>query len=215
MIVWDQFVDLLRAGIFAYAQVCGGNLGMGIIAVTLLVRMALLPLTLRIARLSAGHQDAMRKLKPELQKIRSRFKDRPNVLAEEMRRLFEKEGVSTIPLGGCAGTLIQLPFLVGLFSAVRRCVMAGGQFLWIRNIAKPDLLISLGVTALTYLSITLGGNYADQNKTLMIVIPTVVTFIVIARMSAGIGLYWGISSLVNLLQTLIIRREKLLAARVL
>ena len=212
MVVWDQFVDLLRDAIFAYAQACGGNLAFGIIAVTFLVRVAIFPLSLRLARFSAVHQERMRKLKPKLDSIRTRFKNRPKRLAEETRRLFEKEGISSMPLVGCVGTLVQMPILLGLFSAVRRCVAAGGRFLWIRNIAKPDFLLTLAVTALTYVTVLLGANSGDQNKTLMILVPTILTFFILLRMSSGIGLYWGVSSLVGLLQSFIIRREKAIAA---
>ena len=212
MVVWDQFVDLLRAAIFAYAQVCGGNLGVGIVAVTLLVRMAMFPLTLRLARLSAAHQELMRKLKPELDNIRARFKNRPQRLAQETRRVYQREGVSPLPLVGCAGALVQAPILLGLFSAVRRCVAAGGRFLWIRNIAGPDFLLTVAVTVLTYVTVALGAGSADQNRALMIAVPTIVTFLVLSKLSAGIGLYWGVSGLVSLLQAAIIRRERLIKA---
>ncbi|MFC1597731.1 YidC/Oxa1 family membrane protein insertase [Planctomycetota bacterium] len=206
MVVWDQLVDLLRTAIFAYSQACGGNLGIGIVAVTLLVRMAMLPLTLRLARLSAAHQETMRKLKPELDRIRKRFKRKPERLARETRRVFEREGVSPVPLKGCLGTLVQMPVLLALFSAVRRCVRAGGRFLWIRNISKPDFILTLGVAALTYATVSLGVHSADENKTLMIAVSTILTFFVLLKMPAGIGLYWGVSSLVSLLQTAIVRR---------
>jgi YidC/Oxa1 family membrane protein insertase len=213
MLVWGQCVDLLRAAIFAYAQACGGNLGIGIVAVTFLVRMAMLPLTLRLARLSAAHQEAMRKLKPELDRIRKRFKNKPERMAHETKRLFEREGVSPLPLKGCLGTVVQMPVLLAMFSAVRGCVAAGGRFLWIRNIAKPDFVLTLAVTALTYATIALGASSTEHNKALMIAAPTIITFFVLSRMAAGIGLYWGASSLVSLLQAVVIHRERLAAER--
>ena len=81
MLIWDQFVDLLRAAIFAYSQALGGNLSTGIVAVTFLVRMAMFPLTLRLARINAAHQKLVRKLKPELDSIRERFNDNPERMA--------------------------------------------------------------------------------------------------------------------------------------
>jgi len=206
MFVWDQFVDLLRAAIFAYSQACGGSVGTGIVAVTLLVRLAMLPLTLRLARLSAAHQGAMRKLKPERDKLKSRFRDRPDRLAEETRRLFQREGVSPLPVGGCAGMLVQVPIFLGLFTAVRRCAALGGRFLWIRNIARPDLLLTAAVTALTSATLIVGAHGPDQNKWLMATVSAIVTFIVLVTMPAGVGLYWGASGLVSLLQSALIRR---------
>ncbi|MGO9111141.1 MAG: YidC/Oxa1 family membrane protein insertase [Thermoguttaceae bacterium] len=209
MVVWDQCVDLLRAAIFAYSQACGGNLGIGIVAVTFLVRMAMFPLTLHLARLSAAHQELMCKLKPELDRIRERFRNKPERMAQETQRLFEREGVSPLPLKGCLGTVVQMPIFLALFAAVRGCVGAGGRFLWIRNIARPDFVLTAVVTALTYATVALGASPAVQNKALMIAVPTMITFFVLLRMSAGIGLYWGVSSMVSLFQTAMIRRARL------
>jgi YidC/Oxa1 family membrane protein insertase len=208
MLVWDQFVDLLRAAIFAYSQACGGNVGTGIVTVTLFVRMAMLPLTLRLARMSAAHQETMRKLKRELDRIKSRFRDRPDRMAEETRRLFLREGVSPLPLGGCAGMLVQLPILLGLFTAVRRCAALGGRFLWIRNIAKPDFLLTAAVTSLTSATLIVGAHSSDQNRMLMAAVSAIITFIVLVTMPAGVGLYWGASGLVSLLQSALIRRAR-------
>jgi len=206
MVIWDQLVDLLRTAIFAYSQACGGNVGMGIVVVTFLMRMAMLPLTLRLARVSAVHQETMRRLKPELDRIRKRFRSKPERLARETRRVFQREGVSPVPLKGCLATLAQMPVLLALFSAVRACVAAGGRFLWIGNIAKPDFVLTLAVTALAYVTAALGLHSAEENKSLLIAVPTILTFFVLLKMSAGIGLYWGVSSLVSLLQTALVRR---------
>ena len=57
-VLWDQAVDVLRESILAYAYVFNGNLGAGILTVTFLARLALMPVTLRLARLTAAHHDA-------------------------------------------------------------------------------------------------------------------------------------------------------------
>src|SRR5687768_16683913 len=128
MILWEKYVDLLRAAIFAYSQACGGNLGIGIVAVTFLMRMAIFPLTLRLARHAAAHQALMRQLKPKLEEIRARFKNQPKEIATQTQQLFERRGLTAKSLGGCLGTLVQMPILLGLFSAVRGCAAAGGRF---------------------------------------------------------------------------------------
>jgi YidC/Oxa1 family membrane protein insertase len=211
MFVWDQFVDLLRVAIFAVAQSLGGNIGAGIAGVTLLIRLALLPITLRLARASHAQQELMRRLKPELDKIRSRHKSRPDQIAAETQRLFQRHGVSPLPLSGCLGALAQTPIFLGLYSAVRKCAAAGGRFFWIPNIALPDFLLTLAVTAVTCATVTLGASSADQNRATMIALPTLLTFFFLANLAAGIGIYWGASSLVGLWQAAILRRERISA----
>ena len=69
MILWDHVVDILRESILAYAQVCNGNLGYGILVVTFLARLA--PLGLRLAKMAQAHQQAMQKIQPELDALRT------------------------------------------------------------------------------------------------------------------------------------------------
>jgi len=213
MIVWTDLVDLFRAAIFAYSQACGGNLGWGIMAVTFLVRGVMLPLTLRMARAADAHRKLMQKLKPELEKVQTRYRNDPARLARETRRLYEREETSPLPLKGCLGNLVQMPILLALFQAVRDTVRAGGRFFWIGNIAKPDIFIAAVVTAITGVTAAVSGNAGEQNSLLTIAIPTLLTFVVLFRLSAGVGLYWGVSSLVNLFQAIILRRERLAAER--
>jgi YidC/Oxa1 family membrane protein insertase len=207
MFVWDQFVDLLRIAIFSVAQVFGGNIGAGIASVTLAVRLALLPITLHMARASQAQQEALRRLKPELDGIRSRHKNQPEQMARETQLLFQRNGVSPFPLKGCLGTLAQAPILIGLYSAVQKSVAAGGRFLWIPNIALPDFVLTFGVTVATYMTVVLGGNAADENRRVMIAVPTFVTFFILGKLAAGVGIYWGTSSLVGLVQAAILRRS--------
>jgi hypothetical protein len=54
--MWDSFVEILRATIFSVAHLCGGSLGGGIMLVSAGVRLALLPLTLRLARRAREQQ---------------------------------------------------------------------------------------------------------------------------------------------------------------
>ena len=206
MLIWNQFVVLLQALIFACSQACGGNIGTGIFLVTLLVRVTLLPLTIRLARISNAHQELMRKLKPELDSIRAKFKDKPQRLARETQRVFEREGASPVPYQGCLGSLAQLPIVLALFSAVRGCAAAGGRFFWVRNIAKPDVVLTVVVTAITFATTLLAANSTDQPKALTVAVPTILTFFVLFKISAGIGVYWGASSLVSLLQAAMLRR---------
>src|SRR5262245_12687280 len=115
MAIWTEVVDVLREAMFAYAQMSHGNLAHGIMAVTFLARLALLPLTLRLARGAAIQQKAMHRLRPELDAVRARFKDDPPALARETQRILSREGVSMIPAAGCAGMLLQTPVLLALY----------------------------------------------------------------------------------------------------
>ena len=131
MLLWNQVVEILRESIFAYTQACNGNLGAGILAVTFLARLALLPLGIRLARAAADQQRAMARLQPGLDALRTAHKGNPKRLAEETNRLMAREGVSPFSLAGGVGNLVQIPAVLALYSAVRQAATVGGRFLWI------------------------------------------------------------------------------------
>ena len=73
--MWGSFVELLRAAIFGAAHVCGGSLGSGVLLVSAVVRLALLPLTLRLARRAREQQAKLATLKPQLDALQRRYAD--------------------------------------------------------------------------------------------------------------------------------------------
>ena len=195
MMLWSQVVEILRESIFAYAQACNGNLGAGILAVTFLARLALLPLAMRLARAAADQQRAMAQLQPALEALRRTHKDDAKRLAEETSRLLAREGVSPFSLGGCLGALVQIPVFVALYSAVQQASALGGRFLWIRDLAKPDWPVAIAATIFTLLATATGAASPSQSRALMLGITAAVTMSVLWKLASGVGLYWALSSL--------------------
>jgi YidC/Oxa1 family membrane protein insertase len=208
MLLWSHTVDVIREAMFAYAQISNGNVAYGIMAVTFLARLALLPLTIRLATAAAAQQEAMRRVAPELEEVRKEFKKEPARLAEETRRIFAREGVSMIPRAGCIGALLQAPVFLALFDAVRQCAAAGGRFLWIRDISRPDIALAVLVAALTAGSMAAGPqtDIPAQQRQLLLIMPALFTLLALWQMAAGVGLYWGVSSVVGVAQGVIVRR---------
>jgi YidC/Oxa1 family membrane protein insertase len=208
MTLWTEAVDVLREAMFLYAQATSGNLAHGILAITFLVRLILLPLTVRLAATGAHHQGILRKLKPELDRVRETWKADPRRMAEETQRVLTREGVSMVPTAGCLGMLAQAPVFLALFDAVRQVAAVGGRFAWVRDIAKPDAALSVVVAALTAASVAAGPQVdaAWSQRLLLVALPAVVTLVALWHMAAGVGLYWGASSVVGIAQGLLVRR---------
>src|SRR5262245_23402580 len=155
---WDQIVAVLRESIFAYAQVCNGNLGLGILIVTFLARLALLPLGIRMGRAAAAHQRALARLQPELDRIKAKYRANPQKVAEETQRVLAREKLSLVPLAGCLGNLAQVPVFVALYASVRKAAASGGRFLWVRNLSQPDFLVAAAAAIFKFLDVILGSN---------------------------------------------------------
>lgn len=98
---------------FIYAIVPGGDFGVAIIIFTVIVRFAMYPLVKRQL-----HQTRMmRKLQPELKKIKKAANGNRQLEAMEMMELYKRYGVS--PFRSIGILLIQLPIFIGLFYSIR------------------------------------------------------------------------------------------------
>jgi len=89
---------------------------LAIIILTLLVRVVLIPLTVKQIRSMA----AMNKLQPELKRLQQKYKGDRQKLNEEMMKLYREHGVN--PLGGCFPLLMQAPVFIALYSVLRSAV---------------------------------------------------------------------------------------------
>jgi YidC/Oxa1 family membrane protein insertase len=204
---WDQIVDTLRESMIAYAYVFNGNYGAGILAVTFLARLALLPITLRLARVVSAYQARLRKIQAELDEIKRRFANDSQQLNREVRSLFAREGISPVSTAGCLGA-IAAPVVIALYSAVRQVAMLGGRFGWIRNISRPDSFLTVIVAAISAVTIVASPSSSPESRHFMMVLSTVMTIVVLSKMSAGVALYWGMSNAFGVAQGLIAQRYR-------
>lgn len=87
----------------------GHSVGAAIIVLTLIVRLVLYPLTAK----SIIAQREMKKLEPELKKLREQHKEDKKKLAEHTMALYQEKGVT--PFSGCLPMLVQIPIVIGLY----------------------------------------------------------------------------------------------------
>lgn len=207
--MWAGFVELLRAGIFAAAHVCGGSLGGGILLVSAGVRLALLPLTLRLARNARAQQAKLATLKPEIEALQRRLANDPGRLFRETRALHAKHGIRLLTPSGLLGMAIQFPVLGGLFAAVRTGLGAKVRFLWIGDLARPDGALLLMATALTAWGISSAPNSPGQttSQTPMLVVGVLLTAAFLWTASSAVALSAGAGSLVSVLQNWLVSRD--------
>jgi len=95
------------------------NYAIAIIVLTVLIRLAMLPLDMQNRR----NQAKMSRLGPEIQSLQKRYANNPQMMQRKQRELYNKIGYK--PMMGCIPMLIQLPFLFAFFGAMR--VLASEQ----------------------------------------------------------------------------------------
>lgn len=186
-------------------QSLGGSLGWAIVSLSLGIRVALLPLTITLARRAERSQEIMRALQPEIEQLRKKFKGKPERFFEEMRKLYKKHDFSPLDIGTLAGSLVQFPVFGMLYTAIRSSLSAKGAFLWMRSLASPDFYLTMLILALIGVSACLMLSVSEQARGTHIVIQVAVTFFVVWKLAAGLSLYWLSSGAVTLFQTLWLR----------
>ena len=188
-----QFLALLLTTTDKYV----GNFGVSIIVVTILIKIALLPLTLKQDK----SMKEMKKIQPELEKLKEKYANDKQMLNIKTMELYKEHKVN--PLGGCLPLLLQLPILFALFGVLRSGIIpADSSFLWLKLTDKdPYYILPILNGAVSFFQQKLMGS-ADSNpqmKNMMYIFPIMMIYISY-RMPSGLQLYWLTSSLLAVVQ---------------
>lgn len=180
-----------------------GNFGLAIIGVTILMKIILLPLTLKQDK----SMKSMKKLQPELDKIKEQYKGDSKMLNQKTMELYQKHKVN--PAGGCLPLLVQLPILWALFGVLRGGIVPqDSTFLWMQ-LVQPDpyyiLPVLNGVVSFVQQKV-MGSSDNPQMKNMMYMFPIMMVFISY-KMPAGLQIYWLTSSLAGVIQQYLIMKK--------
>src|SRR3546814_512909 len=104
------------------------------LAVTVLVKLLFFPLAYK----SYVSMSAMKKLQPEMTKLRERYADNREAMQKELMALYKKEKVN--PAAGCLPILLQIPVFFSLYKVLYITIeMRHAPFFgWIHDLSAPD-----------------------------------------------------------------------------
>ena len=175
------------------------NYGWAIVLLTLIIRLLLLPFTLRAERSMKRGADMGRKL----QALERKYKDNPEQLEQEKLALLKKEGFG---MGGCLGILVQIPVLIALSYVLRNAIqLYRAPFIgWIKDLSIPDPFYVLPV--LVGVSMISGGNPRDMQQRLATLIGALILAAFSATWPAGLTLYLFVSTAAGVAQSYLQRR---------
>lgn len=212
---WDQLIYWF-ASVIQFLSI-NGQIGIGIILFTILIRTLLLPLF----QIQINSSRKMQELQPKLKALQAEYPgtdmESRQQLYEATQALYKENGVSMrssmIPL------LIQMPILLALFQALTRVeVLKVGHFLWL-NLGEPDPIFVLPVLAagFTFLSTWLTNKSAIEKNMAMTVMTfamPVMIFLFALPAASGVSLYWTVSNAYQVVQTLVFNNPfKIIAER--
>ena len=218
---WTAILALAFLRTLKFFHLIAPNYGIDIILLTLAIRTALLPMSIRSQR----SMIRMQRLQPQIQKIRDKFKDDQERLQREMVDLYKRNHVN--PLGGCAPMVLQLPIFIGLYEALLNAVeLRHSPFVgWISDLSAPDCLLIPGMPKLplthcggipvlvllmglsTFLQQWMMPQSPDPNQQRMMMLSPVIFTVMLVNFPAGLSLYYFASNLLGIAQQFVLNRE--------
>jgi YidC/Oxa1 family membrane protein insertase len=210
--VFKPLVQLLH-WVLVHLHGYGFTWGLSIIALTVIVRLILIPLTFRQFRSA----QAMAALQPHLKELQKKHKGDKAKLQQETMRLYQENKVN--PFASCLPMILQLPVFFSLYYAVSgragyldkvtTAAIHNASFLWLPHLGERDpyyvLLVIYVISQLVSTELMLTPTTDKQQKMLMRFMPVAFVFILF-RFPSGLFLYWITTNLWTIAQQLIIKR---------
>lgn len=223
MEIWNLIIqNPIDNILIVLANVFGGSFGLAIIAITVIVRLAILPLTLRQLRSTR----AMQEVQPKLKELQKKYGNDRQKMSEETMKLYKEHGIS--PLGCIWPMLIQLPIWIAIFQSIRQVLAAtpgdllglsshlyswavvnqtvplDNSFLWLNlAVSDPYFILPILVFATMWVQQRMSAqpnpdpSQRSSNLMMQIMFPALFAFIT-ATMPSGLGVYFVISAVVGI-----------------
>jgi len=219
--VLQPLIDVAQSILNFWHDSAGLSWGVSIIMLTVVIRLAILPLTFKQVR----SMQELQRLQPEMKRIQERFKEDRQRMNQEMMKLYQEHKVN--PLGSCLPILLQLPFFIALFyllqddlrqdicgQTAKPCdeVASGSaEFLFISDLtdqATGGVLVALIViyVATQLISMLITTVTADPTqRRIMLALPFIFVIFVI-NFEAGLIVYWITTNVWTIGQQLLVRK---------
>ena len=200
MELWTLWLDTLSNLMNLLTSRLGLDLGVAIVIATVLLRVALLPISWPAAYRGCLRQKKMSILQPELALLREQYADKPDLYLKRMQALYAENGLTLLDGKSLLGSLVQMPVLLGMFQVLRN-IGEGVRFLWVSNLLKPDLLLAVLAGLTTVLMIAVNPDLPDQMRLIMILVPSILAIVAALKFGSALSLYWIASNCFSALHT--------------
>jgi len=182
-----------------------GNCGWSIVLLTVLVKLVLFPLSAKAYKSMAR----MRKLGPEMQRLKEMYGDDRQKMSQEMMKFYQKEKIN--PLGGCLPILIQMPVFIALYWMLLESVeLRHAPFMfWIQDLSVKDpfFILPILMGASMFVQQMLNPTPPDPMQAkIMKMLPIIFTFFFL-WFPAGLVIYWVVNNIISVAQQYYITRK--------
>jgi len=169
-------------------------------------------------------QNKMKKLKPEIDALKEKYKNDKSTQQAEMMKLYTSNNINPLSsLGGCLPLLIQFPVFIALYFALLYSIdLRHSSFLWINDLSQPEYLFDVLGIPFRILPLLMGISWFFSQKLtpmtspgseamemqmkLMQFMPIIFT-VMFWGLPSGLILYWTVSNILSIGQQLYINRQ--------
>jgi YidC/Oxa1 family membrane protein insertase len=227
------YQPLFNGLVLLYNYIPGKDFGLAIIFLTLIIRTAIYPISIK----AVNSQKNLQKLQPKIQEIQKKYKDDKEKQAKETLELYKKEKIN--PFSSIFLALIQLPILIALYrvfwqglnpeelSNLYQFVISPGAinsfFLGIIDLSKPNIILAFVAGMVQYFQTKMlipknkdkelnkkKGDMQDfaqvMQKQMTYFFP-IITVVILLGLPSALGLYWTTSGLFSIIQQYIVFKK--------
>ncbi|MCX6765196.1 MAG: YidC/Oxa1 family membrane protein insertase [Candidatus Nealsonbacteria bacterium] len=226
------YKPLFNILIALYIFIPGGDFGIAIILLTVLIKLLLYPLNVKAIR----SQKAFAILQPQIKEIQEKYKNEKEKQATEIMALYKREKVN--PFSGIAPLFIQLPVLIALYWVFQKGInmehmselysfmpvptQIKASLLGIIDLTKPNIVLAVLSGILQYWQAKMSlfqnksankekkkqSDFSEIMGKQMLYFMPIFTVVILFSLPSAIGLYWSVSTLFMIVQQYIINKKK-------
>ncbi|MDQ0256942.1 YidC/Oxa1 family membrane protein insertase [Evansella vedderi] len=197
-----------------FAVLFDGNYGLSLILMTLLIRLALMPLMLKQYKSQLTMREKMAVIQPAMNELKEKYKDKKDSesqrkMQQEMMQLYQKHNFNPIASMGCLPMMIQLPIMIGFYWAIMRTPeIAEHSFLWF-NLGETDMILPI-IAMIVYfvqfkvsqIGVPVQPGQEGIMKIMGLMMP-VMMGVFSFSMAAALPLYWTVGGIFLIAQSLL------------
>jgi len=203
---WFTFASAPLFALLSWLYGLFGNWGWSIIALTLIIRAVLYPLTYK----GMVSMQKMKNIAPQVKAVQAKYKGDPQRMNKAVMDLYKKHGAN--PLGGCLPMILQIPVFFAIYRVLLNAVELQGApwMLWITDLSRMDTTFVLPIlmgASMYYQQRLTPSNFTDplQEKVFKF-LPIIFTFFFVTFPS-GLVLYWFVNNLFSIAQQFVVNAQ--------
>ena len=216
-----------------YNTIPGSDIGITIIVLTIIIKLALWPMQQKALR----SQKALQEIQPKMEEIKKQYPNDKEAMSKAMMELYSKEKVN--PFSSCLPLFVQLPVFIALYHAMTKGLESSGyeklysfvanpgminpSFLGVVDLANPNVVLAFMAGLAQFVQVKMmvikkqpkdvpGGKdeqtLATVNRQMVYFMPMITVFIGM-QLPGGLALYWFVmAALTALQQVLLFAKDK-------